>query len=629
MPARTSSAAGACFTTALGRRRSVARAVPRPGGVSRAPTLAVASRDGDNDDGGDGEEKRTGLAADDRYAYYSPTRAPVFVHAKPNAHDIATGRDPQRVRVFDTTLRDGEQSPGASLSVEEKLSIARQLAKLGVDVIEAGFPASSEGDFEAVSRIAAAVGNRADPPIVCGLARATAADVQRCWDAIREARFPRIHTFVATSDVHMEYKLRKTREQVLDIITKQVRFARSLCQDVEFSAEDATRSDPQFLYEAFSRAIEAGATTINVADTCGYVNPVDIYNLLRGIRDNVRGVNEVVVSIHGHDDLGMAAANFLAAAEGGARQIEVTVNGIGERAGNASLEEVVMALYVRQRYYAAAFGLPDDRPLTNINYQEIYKSSRMVSSLTGMSVQPNKAIVGANAFRHASGIHQDGVLKNERTYSIMDAKLVGVSQNALVLGKLSGRNAFRSRLNEMGYELSEDDVNRAFVRFKELADKKRDITDADLESLVSDEMKGQAGSELFKLKHVQVQCGSASVPTATVTLLVLASGEEVTTAKTGTGPVDAAYRAINALVSTNGVDVTLLEYHVSSVTSGIDSLGEVQVRLRDEAKARVYSGFSANTDVVEASVQAYLNAVNRCSRQSGTPSPIHPQYHNI
>ena len=352
---------------------------------------------------------------------------PAPVLFTPTAHDLYTGRDPARVKIFDTTLRDGEQSPGCTMNTEEKLAVAKQLAKLGVDIIEAGFPIASEGDFDAVSKIAQSVGNFENPPIICGLSRALAKDISTCYEAIKHAKFPRIHTFIATSDIHMQHKLKKGRAEVLDIVTETVGLASSLCKDVEFSGEDALRSDPDFLYEVYSRAIAAGATTINVPDTVGYTTPSEFFNLIKGIRENVRGVNDVTISVHGHNDLGMAVANFLAAVEGGARQLECTINGIGERAGNAALEERVMALHVRKSYFNKYFSRPDDSdaPLTNIKTQEIYKSSRLVSSVTGMVVQANKAIVGANAFAHESGIHQDGVLKNRRTYEIMDAESIG------------------------------------------------------------------------------------------------------------------------------------------------------------------------------------------------------------
>ena len=350
-----------------------------------------------------------------------------LVTVNPTDHDIYTGRDPARIKIFDTTLRDGEQSPGCTMNTEEKLAVAKQLAKLGVDIIEAGFPIASLGDFDAVSKIAQSVGQYDDPPIICGLARALKKDITTCWEAIKFAKFPRIHTFIASSDIHMEYKLKKNRDEVLAITTEMVSLASSLCKDVEFSAEDALRSDPVFLYELYSRAIAAGATTINVPDTVGYTTPAEFYQLIKGLRENVRGIDSVTISVHGHDDLGMAVANFLSAVEGGARQLECTINGIGERAGNAALEELVMALHVRKSYYNKYMGRPDESAtaLTNVKTTEIYKTSRLVSTLTGMVVQPNKAIVGANAFAHESGIHQDGVLKNKRTYEIMDAESIG------------------------------------------------------------------------------------------------------------------------------------------------------------------------------------------------------------
>lgn len=542
-------------------------------------------------------------------------------------HDKATGRDPTRIKIFDTTLRDGEQSPGASLTSEEKLVIARQLAKLGVDVMEAGFPIASEGDFLAVKTIATEVGNRENPPIICGLARALKKDIERCYEAVKHAAFPRIHTFIATSDVHMAHKLRKSREEVLQITTDMVSYARSLCEDVEFSAEDAIRSDPQFLCQVFDRAIQAGATTINVPDTVGYTTPSEYGALISYLRENVPAMNHVTISVHGHDDLGMAVANFLSAIENGARQVEVTINGIGERAGNASLEEVVMALYVRRRYYNSRLGRSEDSPipLTNINSKEIYNTSRLVSNLTGMLVQPNKAIVGSNAFAHESGIHQDGVLKHRQTYEIMDAQSIGLSENSLVLGKHSGRHAFRTRILSMGYEISEEELERAFVRFKDLADKKKEVSDADIESLISDELR--VVSEVVGVQRVQVQCGDHCIPTATVTLKMMSNGEDITVTSTGTGPVDAAFRAIDKIVDPI-VSVTLLEYKVSSVTKGIDALGEVTARVVDGLTGRQYSGYSSNTDVVVASVRAYVSAINRCKLLE-CEEKVHPQFGKV
>ena len=359
---------------------------------------------------------------------------PNIVIVKPTPHDLYTGRDPARVKIFDTTLRDGEQSPGCTMNTEEKLAVARQLAKLGVDIIEAGFPIASPGDFDAVSRIAQSTGTLADPPIICGLSRALKKDITVCYDAIKHAKFPRIHTFIATSDIHMQHKLKKSRAEVLDITTEMVSHAASLCKDVEFSGEDALRSDPEFLYEVYSRAIAAGATTINVPDTVGYTTPGEFFSLVEGLRKNVRGIDNVVISVHGHNDLGMAVANFLSAVQAGARQLECTINGIGERAGNAALEELVMALHVRKSYFNRHFGRPEDSDLslTNIKTTEIYKTSRLVSSTTGMLVQANKAIVGANAFAHESGIHQDGVLKNKRTYEIMDAESIGNNRTTIL-----------------------------------------------------------------------------------------------------------------------------------------------------------------------------------------------------
>lgn len=540
-------------------------------------------------------------------------------------HDKATGRDPNRIRIFDTTLRDGEQSPGASLTADEKLIIARQLANLGVDVIEAGFPIASEGDFLAVKTIAAEVGNRENPPIICGLARALKKDIRRCYDAINQAAFPRIHTFIATSDVHMAHKLRKSREEVLQITSDMVSYARSLCEDVEFSAEDAVRSDPQFLCQVFERAIQAGATTINVPDTVGYTTPEEFGALIRYLRQQVPAMNQVIISVHGHDDLGMAVANFLSAVESGARQVEVTINGIGERAGNASLEEVVMALHVRRRYYNSRLGRNEDdpMPLTNINSREIYNTSRLVSNMTGMIIQPNKAIVGSNAFAHESGIHQDGVLKHRQTYEIMDAQSIGLSENSIVLGKHSGRHAFRTRISSLGYEISEKELERAFVRFKELADKKKQVLDADIESLINEEMNLVA--EVVSLQRVQVQCGDHSIPTATVSLKVEGFYEEMTVTSTGTGPVDAAFCGIDKIVNPI-VQVTLLEYKVSSVTEGIDALGEVTVRVADGSTGRQYTGYAANTDIVVASVRAYVNAINRCKFLENSEVKKHPQY---
>ncbi len=527
-------------------------------------------------------------------------------------------RDPGRVLIFDTTLRDGEQSPGASLNLEEKLAIAHQLARLGVDIIEAGFPFASSGDFNAVQRIAAAVGAQ-DGPVICGLARAAAGDIKACAEAVAPAARRRIHTFIATSDIHLEHKLRKSRQDVLTITSEMVAYARSLVDDVEFSCEDAGRSDPEFMHQVIEAAITAGATTINIPDTVGYATPAEFGELIAGINAEVPNINEAVISVHGHNDLGLAVANFLEAVKNGARQLECTINGIGERAGNASLEELVMAMHVRRRYFNPFLGRPLDsaEPITAIRTEEITKTSRLVSNLTGMAVQPNKAIVGANAFAHESGIHQDGVLKNRLTYEIIDARTVGLADNRISLGKLSGRSAFRARLEELGYDLDRQDLDDAFARFKELADRKREITDRDIEAIVSEQVQ-QNDEARYILKSVQVSCGTALQPTATVTL-VTADGTEITDAAIGTGPVDAVCQALNHLAK---VPNELVEFSVKSVTEGIDAMGEVTIRLRHQGV--LYSGHAADTDIVVASAQAFVNALNRLL--AGTHlRPLHPQ----
>jgi 2-isopropylmalate synthase len=510
----------------------------------------------------------------------------------------------ERIIIFDTTLRDGEQCPGATLNIDEKLAIAKQLARLGVDVIEAGFAFASPGDFEAVSRIAQIVGTE-NGPVICSLARAIKADIEAAASALKPAVHGRIHTFISTSDIHLEYQLRKSRSEVLSIAEEMVAYAKSFMEDVEFSPMDAVRSDPEFLYQVLERAIAAGATTVNIPDTVGYTTPSEFGALIKGIAENVPNIDQAIISVHGHNDLGLAVANFLEAVKNGARQLECTINGIGERAGNASLEELVMALHVRRQYFNPFLGrAPEcEDSLTNIDTRQIYKTSRLVSNLTGMLVQPNKAIVGANAFAHESGIHQDGVLKNKLTYEIMDAQLIGLTDNQIVLGKHSGRNAFRTRLKELGYELSETELNKAFVKFKEVADKKKEISDRDLEAIVNDEI--QQAPELFKLELVQISCGDRARPTATV-ILRTPEGEELTDAAIGTGPVDAVYKAINRVVN---VPNQLIEFSVQSVTAGIDAIGEVTIRLSHEDK--VFSGHAANTDIIVASAQAYVNALNR------------------
>ncbi len=493
------------------------------------------------------------------------------------------------VYIFDTTLRDGEQSPGASLTSDEKLEIARQLVWLGVDIMEAGFPIASPDDFEAVRRIARSIKGA----VVCGLARAVPEDIDRCWEAIREAESPRIHTFMSTSDIHLVHQFRKSREEALADIDAMVRRAKGYCMDVEFSPMDATRTDTDFVCKSLETAISAGATTVNVADTVGYSTPEEFAALIRTIRERVPNIDQAVISVHCHNDLGLATANSLAAIVAGARQAECTVNGIGERAGNASLEEIVMALHTRKDIY----GLT-----TQINTRQIAKASRMVSNYTGFLVQPNKAVVGANAFAHESGIHQDGVLKERSTYEIMDASSIGL-KSELVMGKHSGRHALRVRLEELGYKLSGDELNKAFVRFKQIADKKKEVSDRDLEAIVADEI--QPVREFYKLKLAQVSCGNGLVPTATVEL-VKPDDETARAVSIGTGPVDAAYKAIDTIVK---LPVRLMEYTVHAVTGGIDALGEVTVRIQDDGKT--YVGHGADMDIVVASVKAYLTALNK------------------
>ncbi|MGI5916561.1 MAG: 2-isopropylmalate synthase [Anaerolineae bacterium] len=514
--------------------------------------------------------------------------------------------DKDSVVIFDTTLRDGEQSPGATLNTSEKIEIARQLARLGVNVIEAGFPASSPGDLDAVRRIAREVSG----PTICGLARCVRSDVDAAWEAVKDAARPRIHVFIATSDIHLKHKLRMTREEVIRRTCEMVTYARSLCDDIEFSPEDAGRSDPEFLYEVLGEAIAAGAGTINIPDTVGYTTPDEFGALIRGIRENTPGVENAIISVHCHNDLGMATANSLAGVMAGARQVECTVNGLGERAGNAALEEIVMALYTRRQYYGVS---------TSINTREIYPTSRMVANYTGLAVQANKAIVGANAFAHEAGIHQDGILKNRMTYEIMDAQMIGLSSSTLVLGKHSGRHAFSDKLAQMGYHLEPDQLNRAFARFKELADKKKIVTDRDIEALVSDEVFQP--QEYYRLEQIQVSCGDHAIPTATVRLRA-PDGTIVTDASHGTGPVDAVYKAINRIV---GVPNELIEFAVNAVTEGIDAVGEVTIRIQTESngdevlpvnpqtgnRTYVFSGHGASTDIIVASGRAYMSALNK------------------
>jgi len=495
-----------------------------------------------------------------------------------------------KVIIFDTTLRDGEQSAGAALNIDEKLEIARQLEKLKVDVIEAGFPIASPGDLDAVRRISHEVRG----PTICALAHAQPKAVDAAWEAVKYARRPRIHVFLSSSEVHISHQLKKSRSQVLKLSRDMVARAKGYLDDVEFSPMDATRTDPVFLYTIIEAAIDAGATTVNIPDTVGYTVPREFCALLDGIIKNVPNIKKVVVSVHCHNDLGLAVANSLAALDCGVRQIECTINGIGERAGNTSLEEVVMALRTRKDLFNYT---------TDIDTTQIHKASRLVSDITGMHVQPNKAIVGANAFRHESGIHQDGVLKERTTYEIMDPRDVGLTGSTLTLGKLSGRHAFNIRLQELGYALTDEELNRAFAAFKDLADKKKDISDRDLEALVAEELR--TVSETYHLEQVQVSCGDHSVPTASVRL-VGPDGTAIADAALGAGPVDAVYKAINRLV---GVPNELIEFSVKSVTEGIDAIGEVTIRIQSGGKT--YTGRGAATDIIVASAKAYMNALNR------------------
>jgi 2-isopropylmalate synthase len=495
-----------------------------------------------------------------------------------------------KVTIFDTTLRDGEQAAGGSLNVQEKLEIARQLEKLSVDVIEAGFPVTSPGDFEAVRLIAEQVRK----PVICVLTHANLQAIDQSWEAVKRAERARIHIVLSSSDIHLFYQLKKSREEILEMSCNTVARARKYCDDVEFSAMDASRTEPEYIYQILQAVIQAGATTVNVPDTVGYAMPDEFGGLIDGVFANVPNIDQAVVSIHCHNDLGMAVANSLEALKRGARQVEGTINGIGERAGNASLEEIVMAVKTRSGFFNLT---------TSIDTTQIYQTSRLVSELTGFAVQDNKAIVGANAFRHSSGLHVDGVIKMAQTFEIMDPKAVGVASSSLVLGKTSGRNAFRERLTELGYSPSKEDFNRAFAAFKELADKKRDVTDRDIEALVAEEKRTVA--EIYHLDRIQVTCGDRGMPTAAVRL-VAPDGEILADAALGTGPVDAVYQAINRLV---GVPNKLIEFSVKSVTEGIDAIGEVLIRI--ESNGTTYTGRGSDTDIIVASAKAYTNALNR------------------
>jgi len=507
-----------------------------------------------------------------------------------------------RLIIFDTTMRDGEQSPGASMTKDEKVRIGKQLERMRVDVIEAGFPASSDGDFDAVQAVARAVKDST----ICGLARANERDVRRCGEAVRVAARSRVHTFIATSPIHMEKKLRMEPTQVVDAAVAAVKLARQYTDDVEFSAEDAARSDLDFLCRIFDAVIKAGATTINVPDTVGYSIPEQWGERFRQLIARVPNADKVIWSTHCHNDLGMAVANSLAAVMAGARQVECTINGLGERAGNASLEEIVMAVRTRRDLFPCA---------TNIDATQIVPASKLVSTITGYPVQPNKAVVGANAFAHESGIHQDGVLKHRETYEIMRAEDVGWNANKLTLGKLSGRSAFKNRLQELGIELaSEEALNAAFKRFKDLADKKREIFDEDIQALITEENLDHVENERFKLVAMTAHSETGELPYARV--VMADGGQEHETKSQGSGPVDAAFKAIESLAR-SGAD--LLLYSVNNITSGTDSQGEVTVRLTREG--RIVNGQGADTDIVVASAKAYINALNKLQSKAERLNP--------
>ncbi|MCL6583211.1 MAG: 2-isopropylmalate synthase [bacterium] len=495
-----------------------------------------------------------------------------------------------QVIIFDTTLRDGEQSPGASLNHEEKLIIAEQLARLQVDVIEAGFPIASDGDFRAVREIAQKVCG----PTIAALARAIQKDIDRAWEAIQAAQKPRIHTFIATSDIHLQYKLKKSRQEVLQQAVEAVRYARKYVSDVEFSAEDAFRSNRDYLCQVVSEVIKAGATTVNIPDTVGYAIPSEFGNLIAYLFEHVPNIADAVISVHCHNDLGLAVANSLAAVQNGARQVECTINGLGERAGNAALEEVVMALATRR----ALFGVT-----TGIKTEEIMKTSRLVSHLTGMIVQKNKAIVGENAFAHESGIHQDGFLKEKSTYEIMTPESIGLKESKLVLGKHSGRHAFSERLKELGYNLAPEELEKVFIKFKDLADKKKEIFDEDLRLLVEEGL--QQIPETYTLEYIQISSGDKTIPTSTVGLR-RADGEVFLEASYGDGPVDATYKCIDQITGMSG---KLLSYSIQSATVGKDALGNVYIQVQFDDQ--IITGRSSSSDIIIASANAYLNAINK------------------
>ena len=493
------------------------------------------------------------------------------------------------IKIFDTTLRDGEQSPGASMNITEKIRVAKQLEKLNVDIIEAGFPIASKGDFEAVHAIAEII----EKSSVAGLARLEKDDIDAAWNAVKDAKHPRLHVFIATSDLHLAKKLKKSHKEVLEDVKRYVSYARNLCEDVEFSAEDATRSNLDYLCQVVKIAIKEGASTINIPDTVGYTVPKEFFQIISTLKQRVEGIDSIVLSVHCHNDLGLAVANSLSAIEAGARQVECTINGIGERAGNASLEEIVMAIRTRKDYFSFT---------TNINTEQIYPTSRLVSMITGIPVQPNKAIVGDNAFAHEAGIHQDGILKEKQTYEIMTPESIGIKKSKLVLGKHSGRHALKEKLKDMGYDLSQKELDIAFASFKKLADKKKDVYDEDLESILLNEV--YKIPDKYKLLNVNVACGTITIPTATVQMEV--DGKILKEAGFGDGPVDATYKTIKKI--TNSKD-NLVRFSVAAITKGTEAQGEVSIRIQ-EGKFTA-TGQGTDTDVIVASAKAYVDALNK------------------
>ncbi len=494
--------------------------------------------------------------------------------------------------IFDTTLRDGEQSPGASLDISEKIQIAHQLKRLKVDIIEAGFPISSKGDFEAVQTIAGEIKG----VTIAGLARAVEKDIKSAADALRNAKHSRIHIFLATSEIHRKYKLSKAKEEIISMAVHSIKYAKKFTNDIEFSPEDASRTEPDFLAEVVEAVIDAGATTVNIPDTVGFALPEQYAALITGLKENVSNIDKAVISVHCHNDLGLAVANSLAAVKAGAGQVECTVNGIGERAGNTAMEEVVMALKTKNSFFKTE---------TNINTKEIITASKLVSSLTGLRVQRNKAIVGENAFAHQSGVHQDGVIKNRDTYEIMNPEDVGLLKTSLVLGKLSGRHALKERIKELGYDITKEELDHAFEKFKLLADKKKEIYDEDVEALVQEEKTDTP--HLFELEDMDISCGS--VPIAGVRIRI-GKDEIVSKADTGDGPIDALYNAIDLVT---GIPANLVDYNIRAITKGKDAMGEVNIEI--DVDGQTVKGRATKTDIIEGSGQAYLNAINKIAHK--------------